>query len=234
MVKQINYRVKGTEKFWSEPSAEAILQLRADFLGLTPRPLPGIPSPAGRQRQATGRTPLSPVKSLTGSTSPAAPECGPTGVQLNRDIKYSRFTKAPLVPSPFPGMDPYLEDPSVSMDFHERFITYCSDALNDRLPDAYETRIEERVNLVALPKGQIHSYRADVANSQFSDYQTGNTGRTQTGTATTALAVEPVTIPFVFYEEEHAAKVHIIDQARIINSWRDRYRIAFLRRTNAA
>jgi hypothetical protein len=32
MVKQINLRVKGTEKFWSEDGGEAILQLRADHL----------------------------------------------------------------------------------------------------------------------------------------------------------------------------------------------------------
>jgi len=31
-IKQINYRVKGTEKFWTERGAEAILQLRADYL----------------------------------------------------------------------------------------------------------------------------------------------------------------------------------------------------------
>jgi hypothetical protein len=31
-VKQFNRRVKGTEKFWSEPGAEALLQLRADHL----------------------------------------------------------------------------------------------------------------------------------------------------------------------------------------------------------
>jgi len=31
-VKQFNYRVKGTEKFWDEEGAEEILQLRADFL----------------------------------------------------------------------------------------------------------------------------------------------------------------------------------------------------------
>jgi hypothetical protein len=31
-VKQFNYRVKGTEKFWREEGAEEILQLRADFL----------------------------------------------------------------------------------------------------------------------------------------------------------------------------------------------------------
>jgi hypothetical protein len=31
-VKQFNYRVKGTEKFWAEDGAEQVLQLRADFL----------------------------------------------------------------------------------------------------------------------------------------------------------------------------------------------------------
>jgi hypothetical protein len=31
-VKQFNYRVKGTEKFWAEEGAEEMLQLRADFL----------------------------------------------------------------------------------------------------------------------------------------------------------------------------------------------------------
>jgi hypothetical protein len=31
-IKQINYRVKGTEKFWTDQGAEALLQLRADYL----------------------------------------------------------------------------------------------------------------------------------------------------------------------------------------------------------
>ena len=35
VIKQINRRVKGSEKFWSEPGAEAILQLRADYLSET-------------------------------------------------------------------------------------------------------------------------------------------------------------------------------------------------------
>ena len=34
-VKQFNRRVKGTEKFWSEQGAEAVLQLRADYLSET-------------------------------------------------------------------------------------------------------------------------------------------------------------------------------------------------------
>jgi hypothetical protein len=35
VIKMMNQRVKGSEKFWSEPGAEAILQLRADYLGET-------------------------------------------------------------------------------------------------------------------------------------------------------------------------------------------------------
>jgi len=35
VIKRINQRVKGSEKFWSEPGAEAILQLRADYLSET-------------------------------------------------------------------------------------------------------------------------------------------------------------------------------------------------------
>jgi hypothetical protein len=32
VIKEINYRVKGTEKFWCEDGAETVLQLRADYL----------------------------------------------------------------------------------------------------------------------------------------------------------------------------------------------------------
>ena len=51
-VKLFNRRVKGTEKFWSEEGAEAILQLRADFLSETD-PLEQFWK--DRQARATGR-----------------------------------------------------------------------------------------------------------------------------------------------------------------------------------
>lgn len=52
--------------------------------------------------------------------------------------------------SPFPGMDPYLEDPAFWPDFHPRFITYWCDYLSDSLPEPYEARLNERVHLVAM------------------------------------------------------------------------------------
>jgi hypothetical protein len=51
-VKQFNQRVKGTEKFWSEEGAEAILQLRGDHLS-DDQPLAAFWQ--RRQAQATGR-----------------------------------------------------------------------------------------------------------------------------------------------------------------------------------
>jgi hypothetical protein len=51
------------------------------------------------------------------------------------------------MPGPFPGMDPYLENPAFWSDFHARFITYWRDALSDCLPDKYEARIDEKALL---------------------------------------------------------------------------------------
>lgn len=53
-VKQFNQRVKGTEKFWSEEGAEAMLQLRADYLS-DDQPLAAFW--ARRQAQQTGQRP---------------------------------------------------------------------------------------------------------------------------------------------------------------------------------
>lgn len=54
-VKQFNQRVKGTEKFWSEPGAEAMLQLQADHLS-DHAPLERFWQT--RQKTQTGQRPL--------------------------------------------------------------------------------------------------------------------------------------------------------------------------------
>jgi hypothetical protein len=47
--------------------------------------------------------------------------------------------------SPFPGMDPFIEACGLWGDFHHGLICQISNALNDRLPDHYVSRIRERV-----------------------------------------------------------------------------------------
>ena len=67
------------------------------------------------------------------------------------------------MPSPFPGMDPYLEDPAFWSDFHARFITYWCDTLAERLPDNYEARIDERVVLEEPPKARPKRVGPDIS-----------------------------------------------------------------------
>src|SRR5262245_19635992 len=52
------------------------------------------------------------------------------------------------MPSPFPGMDPYLETPASWLDFHAPFLTYARTALLESLPDDYDARIDEQVRVV--------------------------------------------------------------------------------------
>ena len=49
------------------------------------------------------------------------------------------------MPSPFPGMDPYLENSSIFPDLHDRLISNASQALNATLPAPYYSGISSRI-----------------------------------------------------------------------------------------
>ena len=63
------------------------------------------------------------------------------------------------MPSPFPGMDPYLEKRSIWPDFHQRLITYISEHLQAQIRPKYNARIEERIHLIQPPQ----NYYPDVS-----------------------------------------------------------------------
>lgn len=67
------------------------------------------------------------------------------------------------MPSPFPGVDPYIEAQGRWQDFHHKFITYWSDTLNERLPDAYVSLVEEEMRLVHEAGGDVGRPHPDVA-----------------------------------------------------------------------
>jgi len=48
------------------------------------------------------------------------------------------------MPSPFPGMDPFLEHPDIFPDFHDRFITHLSESIQERLPPPYVAALGRR------------------------------------------------------------------------------------------
>ncbi len=62
------------------------------------------------------------------------------------------------MPGPFPGMDPYLEDPVRWPDVHQSLITYIRDELQPDLRPRYYARIGERVYILQPP----HALYPDV------------------------------------------------------------------------
>ena len=93
------------------------------------------------------------------------------------------------MPSPFPGVDPYIEDRGGWGDFHNSFLTCCRDALNDGLPENYVAKMEEHVRLVHAAGDRSSPRRPDLG--VFREPGTVSSG----GGGSGALLLEPVTIP---------------------------------------
>jgi hypothetical protein len=101
-------------------------------------------------------------------------------------------------------MDPYLETPALWSDFSARFITYLGDALIDCLPDNYEARIDEKVNLVEVSPPRRRLIEPDVAVTQFEPSRQPSPA--PAGVAT----LEPVTLSLVIEEETHERHIEIL------------------------
>jgi hypothetical protein len=68
------------------------------------------------------------------------------------------------MPSPFPGMNPYLEQESIWHDFHERFCPLVAELLTAQVRPHYIVKIDEHVYIHELPAESRHLVgRADVA-----------------------------------------------------------------------
>jgi hypothetical protein len=102
------------------------------------------------------------------------------------------------MPSPFPGMDPYLESPTQWSDFHPTFIQAWREAVAQRLPGNYFARIGEDVVLVApdLRKGQARE--PDVLVSRDLRLPGGGSAATISG-----VRISPMTLANIDYVDPH-------------------------------
>ncbi len=55
------------------------------------------------------------------------------------------------MPSPVPGMNPYLEQPDVWHDFHQRFVPRIAESLATPIRPGYITKVDEHVYIHELP-----------------------------------------------------------------------------------
>jgi hypothetical protein len=114
--------------------------------------------------------------------------------------------------NPFPGIDPYIEAQNYWEDFHTRFLTYVCDAINDRLPEGYDAKVEERFTIASFrDEAEV---RADVAILRPRTAGPGGGG------VAVEVAAEPVTVPLpelVAEEDTHRwIEVRRLDDRSIV------------------
>ncbi len=114
--------------------------------------------------------------------------------------------------SPFPGMDPYLEDPGLWPDVHHELISVMREILNRALRPAYHVRVEERIyvsdeddpgRVVIVPDLRVSESRGRGSRRQIPS----------TAATATLEAVEPVLLTTLIDAEIHEARLEIIDRA---------------------
>jgi hypothetical protein len=103
-------------------------------------------------------------------------------------------------------MDPFLEDPAFWEDFHRRFITELADYLLERLPDAYDAHIDERVRLVEAEQGSVGTRLPDVSVDRPIDLPAVPTSRGSGAIATP----EPVSVPMLMLQEHRDVWLEIV------------------------
>lgn len=109
------------------------------------------------------------------------------------------------MPSPFPGMDPYLEDPELWPDVHQRLISEMQTALNQALRPNYVARVELRVYILDQDDPGRNFRVPDV---RIEKPQRRKNAKKVSKPEAVAI-VEPLTIPFLADEEIEEARLEI-------------------------
>ena len=111
------------------------------------------------------------------------------------------------MPSPFPGMDPYLEREELFHDFHERFIPAAAALLTPQVRPRYIVKLNEHVYIHELPANE----RRLVGKSDDSIVRNqGQAG--PLGPSTVAAAPVYATLPQMAVDEERLAFIQIRDR----------------------
>jgi hypothetical protein len=108
--------------------------------------------------------------------------------------------------SPFPGVDPFIEDQHYWPDFHQSFMTYWRDSLLDVLPANYDARLEERVHRVELSEENSGDPKyPDITVSQLRP-----SPRRRRAAAGGTLTLQPITVALPLIEEARESYLRIL------------------------
>ncbi|HEX6984347.1 MAG TPA: DUF4058 family protein [Planctomycetaceae bacterium] len=111
------------------------------------------------------------------------------------------------MPSPFPGMNPYLEQPDAWHDFHERFCPAVAEALSAQIRPKYIAKIDEHVYLHELSaEDRRFAGRGDVTIARES------TQETRPSAGLTASAASAIGSVLLAVDEERLSYVRVLDR----------------------
>ena len=119
------------------------------------------------------------------------------------------------MPTPFPGMDPYLEQPALWPDMHNGLIAELRNALAPQLRPRYYVALEERTYLAA-PTGLTFVSRPDVTVVDASTspaHQAPPVDKSLTGVATLEPVIVELPVPELVretYLEVRLAQTHTV------------------------
>lgn len=121
------------------------------------------------------------------------------------------------MPSPFPGMDPYLENPALWPGVHQSLITYIRDALQPELRPRYHARIGERLYVVQT----FHTLYPDVTVVEQPIRETLVLDRPQVTflapDAPLRVAVEPTELREPFVEIVHTDSGEVVTVIEVLS-----------------
>jgi hypothetical protein len=136
------------------------------------------------------------------------------------------FVVEVAMPSPFPGMNPYLEHPRIWHGFHERFITRLADALELLVGSKYLVMIDEHVYLQEVDEDEVRFLgRADIALG-LQPSTSGSVGGAvllEPPTRVSPLLIDEVRENFVkIYERDARTVVTVVELLSPANKTSDR------------
>jgi hypothetical protein len=111
------------------------------------------------------------------------------------------------MPSPFPGMDPYLEDPALWPDVHHEIISEARAYLNRRVGPRYHVRLEERVYISDEDDPGRPVLIPDLKIGERPD-----AGRAIPPESAALAVVEPIVITTLIDDEIREARLEVIDR----------------------
>ena len=113
------------------------------------------------------------------------------------------------MPSPFPGMDPFLEHPRFFPDLHNRLIGHLSEAIMEKLPEPYYAVLNERRWVETSERWIEPDVDVLYPDAEMTPSLTG-----QSGPSTAVIDVSQPIVITVPHDERREAFIDILQQTK--------------------